>query len=100
MCKQATNMELLETIKKQWADRNDIMKLASCCESKATDLKKQIADSIMASGKRLHNSNLLPMQSVIKALEIDERRIVKYAKIEQEMMLKEKVDSTKSTQND
>lgn len=99
MCKQATNMELLEIIKKQWADRNDIMKLASCCESKASDLKKQIADSIMASGKRLHNSNLLPMQSVIKVLEIDEKRIVKYAKVEQEMILKEKAAAATATQD-
>lgn len=99
MYKQATNMELLDIIKKQWADRNDIMTLASCCESKASDLKKQIAESIMVSGKRLHNSNLLPMQSVIKALEIDERRIVKYAKIEQEMMLKEKAAAGTATQD-
>lgn len=99
MCKQATNMELLEIIKKQWADRSDIMTLAGCCESKASDLKKQIADSIRASGKRLHNSNLLPMQSVIKALEIDEKRIIKYAKVEQEMMLKEKAAAGTATKN-
>ena len=91
MCKQATtNLQMFDVIKKQWADRNDIMILASCGEAKASRLKKAITNKILKSGKSLHNSRYLPMEVVIDFLGVDEKRIIRNAKIEHEMILKEK----------
>lgn len=91
MCKQATtNLQMFDVIKKQWADRNDIMILASCSESKASRLKKEMTEEVLKSGKSLHNSRYLPMEVVIDFLGVDEKRIIRNAKIEHEMILKER----------
>lgn len=90
MCKQASNLQMFDVIKKQWADRNDIMILASCSEAKASRLKKEMTEEILKSGKSLHNSRYLPMEVVIDFLGVDEKRIIRNAKIEHEMILKER----------
>lgn len=99
MCKQATNLQMFDVIKKQWADRNDIMILASCSEAKASELKKEMTENILKSGKRIHDIRFLPMKTVIDFLEIDEKRIIRNAKIEHEMMLKEKAAAATATQD-
>ena len=99
MCKQVTNLQMFDVIKKQWADRNDIMILASCSEAKASRLKKEMTDIVLKSGKSLHNSRYLPMKVVIDFLEIDEKRIIKNARIEHEMILKEKAAAGTATKD-
>lgn len=99
MCKQATNLQMFDVIKKQWADLNDIMVLAGCKTTKASEIKKAIQLEIFKSGKRLPNQNYIPIQDLIKYLGVDERRIIKYAKIEHEMMLKEKAAAGTATQD-
>ena len=78
MCKQATNLQMFDVIKKQWADLNDIMVLAGCKTTKASEIKKAIQLEIFKSGKRLPNQNYIPIQDLIKYLGVDERRIIKY----------------------
>lgn len=90
MCKQASNLQMFDVIKKQWADRNDIMILANCSEAKAYRLKKEMTEKVLKSGKRLHDSRYLPMEVVIDFLGVDEKRIIRNAKIEHEMILKER----------
>lgn len=75
------NTELLAIISKQWANTQDIMKLANCGRNKATQIRQQIEKAINDSGLTTIN-HLVPMAKVVQALGIDEKRIIKYAEIE------------------
>lgn len=83
---QVSNIELFKIISKQWADSKDICILACCKETKARKIKKEIATQILNEGKAIPNSRVIPMSRLIKYLGIDEKRIVKNAKLEAEIL--------------
>ena len=84
--KQATNIELFKIVSKQWATTKDICALACCKETKASAIKKEIATQILNEGKAIPNSRVIPMSRLIKYLGIDEKRIVRNAKLEAEIL--------------
>ena len=57
-----------------------------CKETKASAIKKEIATQILHEGKAIPNSRVIPMARLIKYLGIDEKRIVKNAKLEAEIL--------------
>ena len=61
--------ETLELIKKTWADKKDIMKLACCGDTKAKKIKQDLTDELEQDGYKL------PYEKVT----ID--RLVQYLKI-------------------
>lgn len=83
---QVSNIELFKIISKQWADSKDICILACCKETKASKTKKEIATQILNEGKAIPNSRVIPMSRLIKYLGIDEKRIVRNAKLEAEIL--------------
>lgn len=83
---QLSNIELFKIISKQWANCKDICALACCKETKASQIKKEIAFQIKREGKTIPNSRVIPMSRLIKYLGIDEKRIVKNAKLEAEIL--------------
>lgn len=83
---QLRNIELFKIISKQWATTKDICALACCKETKASEIKKEIAFQIKSEGKAIPNSRVIPMSRLIKYLGIDEKRIVKNAKLEAEIL--------------
>lgn len=83
---QLSNLELFQIISKQWATNKDICYLACCKKSKASQIKKEIATQILREGKAIPNNRVIPMSRVIKYLGIDEKRIVKNAKLESEIL--------------
>lgn len=83
---QVSNIELFKIISKQWANCKDICILACCKETKASEIKKEIAFQIKREGKTIPNNRVIPMARLIKYLGIDEKRIVKNAKLEAEIL--------------
>lgn len=83
---QLSNIELFKIISQQWVTTKDICVLACCKETKASAIKKEIATQILHEGKAIPNSRVIPMSRVIKYLNIDEKRIVKNAKLEAEIL--------------
>ena len=83
---QVSNIELFKIISKQWADSKDICILACCKETKASKIKKEIATQILHEGKAIPNSRVIPMARLIKYLGIDEKRIIRNAKLEAEIL--------------
>lgn len=83
---QVSNIELFKIISKPWADSKDICILACCKETKASKIKKEIATQILHEGKAIPNSRVIPMSRLVKYLGIDEKRIVRNAKLEAEIL--------------
>ncbi len=79
-----TNLELLSIISKQWADVNDIKKIASCGRDSASQIRDIIVSDITKNGKKLpcSKSKLVPMTSVINYFNIDINHIVSMAQNE------------------
>ncbi len=93
-----SNVEMLEILAKPWARIKDIELLADCKETKACKIKKQIENKIRQSGKLLPMDKVVPMEMVVKELQINEKRIERYARLEAEGLLK-KADLAESTSN-
>lgn len=83
---QLSNIEMFKIIPQQWATTKDICALACCKETKASAIKKEIATQILHEGKAIPNSRVIPMSRLIKYLGIDEKCIVKNAKLEAEIL--------------
>lgn len=83
---QLSNIELFKIISQQWATTKDICVLACCKETKASAIKKEIATQILNEGKAIPNSRVIPMSRLIKYLGIDEKRVVRNAKLEAEIL--------------
>ncbi|WP_050638448.1 hypothetical protein [Candidatus Stoquefichus sp. SB1] len=94
MRKQFSNLELLEVIKKQWADTKDIQILSGCTRSNASIIMDKLREEIEEAGKKIPGYRVVSMKRLIKHLNIDENRIVKYAKIEFEMRKADLAEST------
>ncbi len=66
--------ELLELISKPWIDTAGIMKIAECGRNTATNIRMEIEQSIINSGKRIPVSNRkhVPTRLVLEYLGLDE----------------------------
>ena len=78
--------ELLKIISKQWANVNDIKKIASCGRDNASQIRDSIMLEIKQSGYNLPTSKekIVPMQNVIQYFNLD----IEYIS---NMALKEKI---------
>ena len=94
---QLSNIELFKIIKKQWASNNDICKLLCCKETKASKIKREIVAQIIKDGKTIYDCRYVPMARVVSYLGIDEKRIIRNAKAELEILKK---DTAATVSND
>jgi len=80
--------ELFAIVSKQWADVNDIKQLCGNGRNKARQIRKEIEQDILASGKKLLDSKVkkVPMSKVIDYLNLDIDYIVKMAMLENEII--------------
>ena len=70
MDKQLTNEDILKLIAKQWANKEDIKKLACVGNNKAYDIIKNIKLELVEKGYTLPRG-LVPMEMLIKYLKIN-----------------------------
>lgn len=83
---KTTNIEILEIIAKPWATNKDIEVILRCSKSKANNVRQNIEKQIIAEGKKLPPIGCyIPMKRVVDFLELDEKRIIKLAKVEAEI---------------
>ena len=83
---KTTNIEILEIIAKPWATNKDIEIILSCSKSKANNVRQNIEKQIIAEGKKLPPIGCyIPMKRLIEFLDLDEKRIIKLAKVEAEI---------------
>ena len=68
-----SNVELISILSKQWANANDIQKIASCGRDNAILIRNKISKQILDSGKNLPTSRkkIVPMKSVIDYLNLN-----------------------------
>lgn len=68
-----TSIELLKILTKQWANINDIQKIANCGRDRASNIRNYIINEIRGNGFNLPNSKfkIVPMCNVIKYLNLD-----------------------------
>ncbi len=71
--------ETLELIKKTWADKNDIMKLACCGEVGAKKIKQNLACELEQEGYKLP-SGKVPMDRLVQYLKININYLKKVSK--------------------
>lgn len=82
-----SNIELFRILSKQWANVNDIKKIASCGRDNATYIRNQIVADIKEKGLNLPlcREKLVPMTYVIKYFNLDIDYISNMAKIEKNL---------------
>lgn len=83
-----SSIELIRILSKQWANVNDIKKIASCGRDKAIIIRNCITNDIKNNGKNLPNSKqkLVPMENVIQYLNINVDYIYSMAKKEKNLI--------------
>ena len=83
-----SSIEFLRILSKQWANVNDIKKIAFCGRDKAIIIRNCIAEDIEKNGKTLPiaRQKLVPMENVIKYLNINVDYIYSMAKKEKEFI--------------
>lgn len=72
-------IETLELIKKTWADKKDIMKLACCGDTKAKKIKQDLVDELEQDGYKLP-SGKVPMDRLVQYLKINITYLKKVSK--------------------
>ena len=79
-----SNIEMISVLSKQWANVNDIKKIASCGRDNASKVRDIIINDIKKSGKNLPISKekIVPMKYVIKYFNIDVDHIYNIAQKE------------------
>ena len=79
-----SNIEMIRVLSKQWANVNDIKKIASCGRDNASKVRDIIIDDIKKSGKNLPISKekIVPMEYVIKYFSINVEHIYNIAQKE------------------
>lgn len=79
-----TNTELLRILSKQWANVNDIQKIANCGRDKATFVRNSITTAIIENGKKLPmcRQKLVPMENVIDYFDLNLEHIIFMSKNE------------------
>jgi hypothetical protein len=83
-----SSLEMISILSKQWANVNDIKIIASCGRDKASLIRDDIINSILASGQKLpiSKSKLVPMENVINYLNINIDYIYSMAKKEKNLI--------------
>ena len=86
-----SSLEFISIISKQWANVDDIRKIASCGRDKAISIRNNIADKIIAKGMKLPiaKQKIVPMEFVVDYLNINVDRIYSMAKKEKNLNIKE-----------
>ena len=81
------NLEMMNLLSKQWADVNDIKKIALCGRDKASIIRDNIRDKIIKKGMRLPETKtkLVPMKYVIDYFSIDLDYVSKMAENEKKL---------------
>lgn len=81
--------QLFSILSKPWANVNDIKVIACCGRDNATRIRNEIILEIKKSGKYLpiSKSKIVPMEYVIKYLNLDIEYIALMAKKEQQLNL-------------
>lgn len=81
--------QLFSILSKPWANVNDIKVIACCDRDNATRIRNEIILEIKKSGKYLpiSKSKIVPMEYVIKYLNLDIEYIALMAKKEQQLKL-------------
>ena len=66
-------VEMLELISKVWIDADDIMRLAQCGKHSATNIRNEIEEQIIASGKKVPTGarKCVPTKLVLEYLGLD-----------------------------
>lgn len=84
-----TSIDLINIFSKQWANINDIKKIANCGRDKAIDIRNTITEDIKKEGKILPISKekIVPMERVIDYLNINIDYIYNMAKKEKQLQL-------------
>ena len=82
-----TYLEMTSILSKQWANVNDIQKIASCGRDKATFIRNTINDDIVSRGFNLPiaREKLVPMNSVVEYLSLNVDYIFSMAEKEQKL---------------
>lgn len=85
-----TYLEIASILSKQWANVNDIQKIASCGRDKATFIRNSINDNILSQGLHLPiaREKLVPMNYVVEYLNLNIDYIFSMAEKEQKLKLK------------
>ncbi len=76
-----SSVELISILSKQWANVNDIKKIASCGRDNAIHIRNVIIEDIKNKGKNLPiaKEKIVPMESVINYLNINVEHIYSMA---------------------
>ena len=71
--KDMSYVEMKELISKVWLDVDDIMRLAQCGKHSATNIRNEIEDQIVASGKKVPTGarKCVPTKMVLDYLGLD-----------------------------
>lgn len=79
-----SSLELISIISKQWANIDDIKKIASCGRDKAIFIRNSIIKDITSNGMQLPicKQKLVPMEYVINYFNINVERLYSMAKKE------------------
>ncbi len=87
-----TNKNLFALLSKPWANVKDIMIIADVGRDSAISIRDTISEEIIESGKKLPKAKrkIIPMQYLIKYMEMDLDYIAKMAKLENEIRKEEK----------
>lgn len=82
-----SNLEMISILSKQWADIQDIKKIARCGRDKASNIRDNIRNNIIQNGMHLPDTKtkFVPMKYVIDYFSLDIDYISKLA--EKEKML-------------
>lgn len=83
-----SNTEIISVLSKPWANVNDIRKIALCGRDKASHIRNEIINNILKEGKILPicKTKLVPMEHVIKYLNINVDFIYSMAKKEKQLI--------------
>ena len=84
-----SSLEMISILSKQWANVNDIKKIASFGRDKSTIIRNSIINDILSSGKKLPiaKQKLVPMEYVIQYLDINVDYIYSMAKKEKALCI-------------
>lgn len=82
-----SSLEMIRILSKQWANVDDIKKIASCGRDKAILIRNNIINTVISRGMKLPiaKQKLVPMEYVIDYLNINVERIYSMAKKEKNL---------------
>lgn len=82
---EISNLQKIEVLKKQFLQIKDIMILAECNRQNAAKILTAVGKEVIGSGMQMPGYNQCSTKRLIDFLQIDEKRIIRYAKLELEL---------------